>query len=60
MGEAKFTEKEKSISYFKEFRRICLWSTHIKYVLMNKIALGTVQFGMRYGINSLGHQVESH
>lgn len=31
-----------------------------KYVLMNKIALGTVQFGMRYGINSSGHQVESH
>ena len=27
---------------------------------MNKIALGTVQFGMRYGINSSGHQVESY
>ena len=26
---------------------------------MNKIALGTVQFGMRYGINSSGHQVSS-
>lgn len=27
---------------------------------MNKIALGTVQFGMRYGINSSGYQVRPH